>query len=143
MKNSGFYIFVFQIVFFAVTTFVVHLLFFEFWILPNASATFRNWLPVLIFDLVAGLAIGFLNGLPWWIFGKKGLTSNVFILTDIVWLVFCYWWYFNNKPSINREAAGHLISPFICGFAGLILAGLSFGYFSYRQRKFQEIVETN
>lgn len=143
MKKSGFYIFVFQIIFFAATTFVVHLLLFDFWSVPNSAQTFQNWLPVLIFDLIAGLLIGFLNGLPYLIFGRKGLTSNIFILTDIIWLVFCYWWFVNNKASINREPAGHLISPVICGFVGLILAGLAFGYFSYRQRKVQATGETN
>lgn len=136
MKKSGIYIFVFQILFYAATTFIVHLLFFDFWSAPNSGSYLQNWLPVLIFDLIAGLVIGAANGLPWLIFGRgEGQTNKIFILTGAIWLVFCLWWYFNNRGSINREAAGHLISPFVFGFVGLVLAGLSFAYFLFRRRK--------
>lgn len=135
MKKAGFYIFVLQTVFYAATTFIVHLLFFDFWSAPNSAVYLQNWLPVLLFDLIAGLVIGLLNGLPWWVFGGEGKTNKIFILTNSLWLVFCLWWYFNNRGAINREAAGHLISPFIFGFVGLFLAGLTFASFLYRRRK--------
>lgn len=136
MKKSGIYVFVFQILFYAATTLIVHLWFFDFWSAPNFRSSFLNWLPVLIFDLIAGVLIGAANGLPWLIFRKDSdPTNKFFILTGAMWLGFCFWWYFNNRGSINREAAGHLISPFIFVFVGLVLAGLNFAYFLFRRRK--------
>ena len=123
MKKSGVGVLIFQTVFFAVTTFILHFAFFEFWQSEDYESYIQNWIPVLILDLFVGVAVGLLNGLFSFLLNNIGGKMRfAIVLTDIIWLLFCVWWYFNNKGVINTEAVGHVISPFIVGFAGAVLA---------------------
>jgi hypothetical protein len=131
--------FIFQVLFFTVSTFVLHFALFDFiggyragkyenW--NHLESTFLNWLPVLIFDLFVGLIIGLLIGACSVLFSKNLSDLKIpIIITDIFWLLFCFIWYSNNKGGINTEAVGHLISPFIVGFVGIVLALINLAYF--------------
>jgi hypothetical protein len=130
LMNKKYY-FIFQTLFFTATFFLLHFALFDFYSTYKESPelfyrTFYNWLSVLIFDLFIGLMLGFvisafsisINR------NEKGLRYLI-IVTDLVWLIFCFFWYFNNKGAINTEAIGHVISPIIVGFVGGILAILN------------------
>jgi hypothetical protein len=131
--------FIFQVLFFTLSTFVLHFALFDFIggyragnyeNRDHLESTFLNWLPVLIFDLFVGLIIGLFISFCSVLLSKKPADLKIpVIATDIFWLLFCFIWYSNNKGGINVEAVGHLISPFIVGFVGLILALINLVFF--------------
>lgn len=129
MKHVKSSYFVFQTLFF--TVFLLHFALFDFYKSyqqnpENFTETFQNWLPVLIFDLIAGLIMGIIaSSFSVLINNDKKNLIKIIIITDIIWLLFCFWWFFNNRGGINQEAIGHVISPFIVGFFAVILALLN------------------
>lgn len=129
------YYYIFQVSFFAVTTFLLHFLLFEFWSF-NTADYFWHWLPVLIFDLVTGIFIGSIISICSVLLAKDigGLRASI-VVTDVTWLIFCFSWYTNNKGGINVEAVGHIISPVIAGFLGMLLAGINLFFFLFWQNE--------
>lgn len=136
--------FFFQALFFAVSIFVLHFALFDFfgeawsevYTDPKLFAPiFWNTLPLLILDLIVGIGIGLVNSCF-----STLLTENLrdikqaAIVTDIFWLLFCWWWYFDSRGVINVEGIGHLLSPFMVGFVGLVLALLNLIYFLLLRR---------
>jgi heme A synthase len=123
--------FIFQALFFTATFFLLHFALFDFYSTYKESSelfykTFENWLWVLIFDLFVGLMVGLIiSAFSVAINNNHKSLRNLIIVTDLVWLTFCFVWYFNNKGGINIEAIGHVISPIIVGFVGGILAILN------------------
>lgn len=95
-----------------------------------------NWYGVLIFDLIVGIFIGLIVGAFSVLMSRDDakLLKSIFV-TDFVWLIFCFWWYFNNRGAINTEAFGHLISPVIVGAAGFALAVINLAYVLLANKK--------
>lgn len=124
--------FLFQVAFYALSTLILHLALFDFigeyysgefqnW--NQFTQTFLNWLPVIIFDFLVGIFLGIINALlSVTISNDLKNIRKVIITTNIIWLVFCLLWYLSNRGAINKEAIGHVFSPFIVGFVGMLLA---------------------
>lgn len=131
--------FVFQVSFFVLSTLILHLALFDFFIKNYregslsdwkfSEATFLNWLPVIIFDMFVGIILGLLHA----VFSVgmiKDLDNlrKLIIPVNAIWLLFCFTWYFNNRGYINTEALGHVISPFMVGFVGGISSLLTLAF---------------
>lgn len=124
--------FCFQVFFFALSTFVLHLALLDF-IGNYRNSVYEDWnqltthlsnvLLLLAFDLMVGTSLGLLNGVCSVLFNENlSSLKTAVITTDIFWLLFCFWWYFNNRGVINVEAVGHLLSPFMVGFVGFVVS---------------------
>lgn len=128
---------IFQILFFGVTTFLLHFALFEFWRYDGELfwKVFNNWFPLLIIDLFVGLVIGLMVGVGALIFRKDGQDLIIpIIVTDILWLGFCILSFNLFRDPDGREPAAHIISPMFAGFIGLILALANLNYFPLLNR---------
>lgn len=146
------YYFCFQVLFFAVSVFALHFALFDFYSadryemyarLNSREPVFYSSLPILTFDLIIGIGIGFLNASCSTLAAESlAEIKKAIIFTDVIWVLFCFWWYFNNRGAINTEGIGHIISPFVVGFVGSVFALLNLAYFlSLRRANKQNIVQ--
>lgn len=136
MQMKKYFYFAFQTLFIAITFFALHYTLFDFSSSENPQQLRESWASVLYFDAFVGISTGLLISVFTVPVNTKGngLLAAI-ILTDIVWLVFCLWWYMGNRGAINVEAVGHAISPIIVGAFGSFLAVCNLIYAILQSRK--------